>query len=253
MNGPCATFPMDVQPSLRCYRDFNRLLDEQVVPYTVNETMIAAFRERLHRLGPSPSACYWLLTARTAELALLCAGHYADCGEIGAAGDLLVNPRRVDIHVRGADRPVVKDRHRPLSEQFNLQGRPFPAFTAWFRQNAVSRVVEPALLPDFQARLEASGWLSTALVSAFQKRMSRVADAMRFACVGTALPADHQCRFSDATYRLLGHDVERTCSDPTYHSVFLVDSWIREDTAATAADTDSTLPPRVAVQIAARH
>jgi len=252
MDGSRATLLMDVQPSVPCYRDLNRLLDQQVVPYTVNETMIAAFRETLHGLGPSGSVCYWLLTARLAELALLCAGHYADCGEIGAAGDLLVNPRRVDIHVPGADRPIVKDRRRRLSEQFNPQSLPLPAFTAWFRQNAVSRVVEPALLPDFQACLEASGRLSAALLNAFQKRMSRVADAMRFASAGRAYKATYQCRFTDATYRLLGRDVERTCSDPTYHSAFLADPWNREDTAAARAEKTSALPPRVAVQVAAR-
>jgi len=233
---------MDVQPSVPCYRDLNRLFDQQVVPCTVNETMIAAFRELLLGLGPSCSACYWLLMARLAELALLCAGHYADCGEIGAAGDLLVNPRRIDIHLRGADRPVAKDRHRGLSEQFNPLGLPFPAFTAWFRQNAISYVVEPALLPDFQARLEASGWLSAPFLSAFRKRMSMIADAMRFASADPDFDATHQCRFTDATYRLLGRDVEHTCSDPTYDSAFLSDPWTREDTPAAGADKTSAFP-----------
>lgn len=247
MNGSRAPLLTDIQPSVLCYRDFNRLLDQQVVPCAVNETMIAAFRETLLGLGPSCSACYWLLMARLAELALLCAGHYADCGEIGAAGDLLVNPRRIDIHVRGADRPVVKDRHRRLSDQFNPQRLPFPAFAAWFRQNAISRVVEPALLPGFQARLEASGWLSAAFLAAFQKRMARVADAMRFASAGTAFKAPHQCRFTDATYRLLGRHVEHTCSDPTYDSAFLSDPWTREEPAAAVAEKASAVTALVGV------
>ena len=248
MKGSFASPQMDARPAVRRYGDLNRLLDQQVVPYTVNENQIVALREMAGHLGPPHSTCYWLLMARLAELTLLLAGYYADCGEIGAAGDLLVNPRRIEIHVRGADRPVVKDRHRRLSEQLNPGGLSFVAFADWFRRNAISRIVEPALLPDFMTRLEGSGWLSEAFLNALQDRMSQVADAMRFASTGGALRTTWQCRFNDATYRLLGRHIARTCSDPVYRSTFLVARRIGgRPGAAAAADKPPAPPVQVAV------
>ncbi len=248
MNGSLASPQMDARPAVRPFGDLNRLLDQQVVPYTVNENQIAAWREKVGRLGPPHSACYWLMMARLAELALLCAGYYADCGEIGAAGDLLVNPRRIEIHVRGVDRPIVKDRHRGLSEQLNPGDLSFAAFTDWFRRNAISRIVEPALLPDFMDRLKGSGWLSETFLGALQDRLSQVADAMRLGSTGGAPRPTWQCRFNDATYRLLGRHIARTCRDPGYHSAFLVAHRRRGHPAApTAADKSSVLPAQVAV------
>ena len=267
MNGSLATLQLDVRPAVWRYRSLNRLLDQQVVPYTVNETRIAAFREMVCRLETPPSACYWLLMARLAELTLLCAGHYADCGEIGAAGDLLVNPRRVEIHVRGADRPLLKDRHRRLSEQFNPRGLSLPEFTDWFRRNAFSRIVEPALLPDFLARLQGSGWLSETFLSALQDRMSQVADTMRFASTGRTadLPGGGQAlgparlasggfraaqryHLNDATYRRLGRHIERTCCNPAYRSAYLAEPLIRcGATAGPAAELFSAPPAQAAV------
>ena len=240
MDGSLAKSLLDA----RHYRDLNDCLDRQVVPYTVNEAMIASFRDALCRYGTPHSACYWLLMARLTELALLCAGHYADCGEIGAAGDLLVNPRRVDVHLKGAPRPIVKDRHRCITEQFNPEGLPFPAFSNWFSRNAISRVVEPALLPDFQVRLEASGWLSETFLSGLRDRMANVADTMRFTSTdGAAVRTTHKCRFSDTTYRMLGRHIERTCRDPTYQSALLADPWMRDCARAAAAEASFPCSP----------
>lgn len=42
---------------LRFYTRFNHLLDQQVVPYTVNESTVVAFREVLCRKGNPDSLC----------------------------------------------------------------------------------------------------------------------------------------------------------------------------------------------------
>jgi len=218
--------------SLRFYRHFNRLLDRQVVPYAVNESMIVDFRNDLRRSGSPDAECYWLLLARLAELALLCAGHYADSGEIGAAGDLLLNPRRIEVHLRGVDQPVVKERHRRLSEQLNPGGLSLPEFARWFRCNAVTHIVEPALLPDFAEQLTQSGWLVETFLTAFQDRMSQVAETMRFISTSVAsMPAgspSHRCWFDDTCYRDLGREVERTCGDIAYCSPYLTAPWTRD-------------------------
>jgi hypothetical protein len=254
MNASLVKTRSEARHPARCDRRLNDLLDQQVVPYAVNEAMIAAFREKLCRDGRPHTDGYWLLMARLAELALLCAGHYADCGEIGAAGDLLLNPRRIDIHLRGADRPIVKERHRRLSEQFNPGGLSFPAFTHWFQRNAITNLVEPALLPDFADHLRHSGRLAASFLASFQEGMSRVADTMRFASTGsvshvTAEGQSHQCRFEATVYHRLGREVARTCQAPSYRSPFLVKRRVR---VGAAAATRKAAPAFTAGQLSLR-
>jgi hypothetical protein len=247
---------------LGLYLRLNDRLDQAVVPYTVNEASLVTLREALCRDGNPASACYWLVLARLAELALLCAGHYAQCGEIGAAGDLLLNPRRIEIHVRGAHQPIVKDRHRRLSEQFNAGGVSVSEFTTWFQLNAITRVVEPALIPDLYNRLEQGGWLSEVFLDALQDRMTQVADAMRFgpAAIGAGVPAGryahrsgrssadtdrqaHQCRLEATDYRRLGRDVAQRCNDATYRSCYLADQGIRARATVSAIEEGQPCAP----------
>jgi hypothetical protein len=65
---------------LRFYTRFNHLLDQQVVPYTVNESTVVAFREVLCRKGNPDSLCYWLLMARlrSSELCYEVSGQLSD-------------------------------------------------------------------------------------------------------------------------------------------------------------------------------
>jgi hypothetical protein len=99
---------------------------------------------------------------------------------------LLFNPRRIHVHVRGRHQPIVKDRHRPLSEQLNTGGALYPAFRDGCHHNAITRAMEPALIPDLLSRLTHSEWISAAFLNAYQARMAQVADAMRLG--GRALP-----------------------------------------------------------------
>ncbi|MEE4112226.1 MAG: hypothetical protein V2I40_05380 [Desulfobacteraceae bacterium] len=241
------------------YRRINDRLDQEVVPYLVNETSLAAYRDVLCREGNSAAACYWLLMARLAELALLCAGYYADCGEVTAAGDLLFNPRRIDIHVRGRHQPIVKDRHRPLSEQLNDGGVSHHEFINWFHHNAITRVMEPALIPDFLTRLTHSGWISEAFLDSYQARTAQVADAMRFGSCATGLSAAPgqpalragrsadgdfrqvpHCRFETTCYRRLAHDIEQIWHDTAYRSQYL--GTVRHREIATAAASEEGRP-----------
>ena len=257
--GRMSTTPVRPHPEIShdfdLFRRINDRLDQEVVPYTVNETSLVAYRDMVCREGNAAAACYWLLMARLAELALLCAGYYADCGEVTAAGDLLFNPQRIDVHVRGKRQPIVKDRHRPLSEQLNAGGAPYPEFINWFHHNAITRVMEPALIPDLLSRLTHSGWISAAFLDAYQARMAQVADAMRFGPCATGLRAPpgqpafragrssdgdwrqvHHCRFKTTCYRRLGHDIEQTWHDAAYRSPFMVTAWHREIATAAAGE-----------------
>jgi hypothetical protein len=219
---------------------FNHLLDRQIVPYTVNETMLAGFRATLCQSGNPSHPCHWLLMARLAEMTLLCAGHYAAGGEITAAGDLLVNPRRTDIYLNGKSQPLRKNRHGRLSDQLAREKPAASEFIGWISQNAAVRVVEPALLPDFQRRLVKSGFLRVRYLDGFEKRMREVADAMREWMVthgrhwGAASrsapnrrPPERAVRQSRASrdhafhYHCLGREVVRICNDASFPSAYL--------------------------------
>ena len=224
----------------RFYRRFNRRLDQLSVPAAVNESLIAGLREQLDAGGDPRSGVYWLLTARLAEMALLCAGHYADCGETGAAGDLLLNPRRVLVYLRGAPGPILKERHRPLSDQFNPGGLSLPDFAAWFRDNAMTHIAEPALLPAFRSRLARCARMA-AYRERFQARLTRVADVMRFGFTArgpqTGRPHRLTCGFDTAEYHRLGRHVTRSCSNPAFHSPYLAAPLVRQDMRYTVAES----------------
>jgi len=208
------------------------------VPAAVNETLAAGLWEQLDAKGDPRSDVYWLLTARLAEMTLLCAGHYADCGEIGPAGDLLLNPRRVLVYLRGAPGPVLKERHRPLSDQFNPGNLSLPDFAAWFRENAMTHITEPALLKAFRARLARCGRMA-AYLEGFQARLTRVADVMRFGFAARGLqtgrPHPLTCGFDTAEYHRLGRHVSRLCSNPAFHSPYLAAPVVRQETPYTVA------------------
>lgn len=222
----------------RFYRCFNRHLDQLSVPAAVNEPLIVGLRDQLDAKGDPRSDVYWLLTARLAEMTLLCAGHYADCGETGAAGDLLLNPRQVLVYLRSAPGPILKERHRPLSDQFNPGNLSLPDFAAWFRDNAMTHIAEPALLPAFRSRLARCGRM-TAYRERFQARLTRVADVMRFGFTArspqTGPPHPLTCGFETAEYRRLGRHVTRICSNPAFHSPYLAASVVRQDIRYTVA------------------
>ena len=67
-------------------------------PYVVNEGRIEDWLDELEMQNNEKNPVYWLLLVRLNELALLCAGNYADNCEFSAAGDLLLNPRKMMVH-----------------------------------------------------------------------------------------------------------------------------------------------------------
>jgi hypothetical protein len=90
--------------------NFNDQLDEKSNVFSLNEGALEGLIDRLDSLVSNKEEMYWLTLARITELVLLCAGNYANNGEFGLMGDLLLNPRLVLIHIRGQHRPIVKKR-----------------------------------------------------------------------------------------------------------------------------------------------
>lgn len=106
------SFTDSIETGSRTLSDFNTSLEKEGSPSRLNEDFIEC---KLCDLGQIEADCsesygiYWLTYARLFELALLCAGNYADHFEFAAAGDLLVNPRLILIHLKSGRSVVKKD------------------------------------------------------------------------------------------------------------------------------------------------
>ena len=117
-------------PVLNLNAEFDRITSG----WLVNERAIESWLEQLQTTVSANDPCYWLLMARLTELAIVCAGRYADACEFAAAGDLLVNPREIRVHVSGR-RPtaVVKQRRGALTAQFAGTQEVRESLIRWFR------------------------------------------------------------------------------------------------------------------------
>jgi len=91
--------------------DYNLCLND-CVAYELNEKFIESKIDELDEIQDS-GFIYQLTQARITELALICAGNYADNFELTAAGDLLANPRCIRVHINGVKTPVNKKNQHP--------------------------------------------------------------------------------------------------------------------------------------------
>lgn len=151
-------------------RDARSLLNETIIENRIQQ----AFQLKIHS-----QRIFWLTLARITELALYQAGVYADACEFTAAGDLLVNPRRIDVQLKGRRRPAVKHRHTRLSDQFAAAiGRESPA--RWLAREATPRLTSDAILPWLRRTLASSGAMARHYIKSVDRRMSQVADTLAF-------------------------------------------------------------------------
>jgi hypothetical protein len=130
--------------------------------------------------GMADTPACWLTLARIAELTLLTAGAYADSCEFRAAGDLLANPRRIRVHLKGRPKPVTKPRHLALSTALRPRAEGHQAFKRWFRANALLEVAQGAILPVLTEIMTASGRIAAPYLDSFATRVKKVADTIGF-------------------------------------------------------------------------
>ena len=204
--------------------------------------------------GNPAAACYWLLMTRLAELALLCAGYYADCG--GHRGgdcfsipmDRRSRPGNASAHRQRppstALRAAKRRRGHPIAN--SLAGSTImPSPASWNR-----------LLFRIAGRLTHSGWIQRPS-GRLSGRMAQV--PMPCGSVGAAglsappgQPAfrrvDRLTVFFDrpiiAALRqpaiAVWQDIEQTWHDAAYRSPYLVAAWHSE--IPTAAAGEKKLP-----------
>lgn len=168
---PVREFPNEIIGfSSRLNRTSDRPLNETDLERLFDEFWEIADKE------PIP-AC--LVLSKIMELGLVCAGRYADAGEFQAAGSLLVNPRHIDIYVKGSNRPIRKHRHSGLLSQLaSLMGNENPV--SWMKANALTRIRKKALLPCTYDTLRSSGLLKDDYLQFVDERMRKISEVIGF-------------------------------------------------------------------------
>jgi len=223
--------------------DYNASLEEEGTQSNLTEGFIESKLRELEQMDSDFSGngeIYWLTYARLFELALLCAGNYADHFEFAAAGDLLVNPRLILIHFKSGCNAVKKDRHRKLTEQFRYVAGKREAVVTWLKQETVPKIVEKPLLTHMHEQMSRSGYLSEEYLDLVERRMERIADAIGFLAswhltaesafylqVQGASPSEKSfiesnlCRFDKEIFFELGQDLRKLAVEPYHKSRFL--------------------------------
>jgi len=237
------SFADTIEIAALALNDFNVSLEKEATQSNLNEDFIESKLSELGQIEPDCSEngeIYWLTYARLFELALLCAGNYADHFEFAAAGDLLVNPRLILIHFKSGCNAVKKDRHRKLTEQFRYVAGKREAVVTWLKQETVPEIVEKPLLPHMQERMARSGFLSKEYLDLVERRMERIADAigflaswhlaessafyLRIQCASASEQSfieSNLCRFHTEIFFELGEVLRRLALDPCHKSRFI--------------------------------
>jgi len=228
-----------VEPFLESIARINSELECEVTSYLINESTIETWWSHARGLDVDCPG-YWLLLARLAEAALLCAGNYADNCEYQAAGDFLVNPREILIHQRGYGRSTTKNRHGSLSDQFGLKGVQRHDSIRRFSTGMCLEIIKFPLLPHMTRVLKTSERISSEYLQRLEEGQCRIADTLAFLaawCVfdsaelwrrlqeSSARERDfaesHLCRFETDTFYRIGEDVRLSLVQPDYWSTFL--------------------------------
>jgi len=218
----------------------NALLDKDAHLSRFNEPLLEERLRSLEEINPMRDAAYGLTLARINELGLLCAGNYADQYEVQGVGDLLFNPRRIRVHIRGIPGPVAKERHMGLTEQFADVADTREGVIAWFRDATIIEIEKKPLLAHLYDRLQDSGVVSLQYLDSVLHRTRKIADLTGFlasACFPRGLgfhqwmahagAADKKlvesklCRFDTKIFFELGNDFQRVLQLKTLQPAFL--------------------------------
>jgi len=224
--------------------DFNRSLEEVCEPVRLNEKFLEQMIGELEEIGPISEGLYYLTFARVTELTLLCAGNYADAFEFSAAGDFLVNPRLILVHIRNRIEPVVKKRHLKLTDQFRNAADSGKDVTRWLKNETLLEIKKEPLLTYLYESLKKLGCMSQEYLSSIDSRMKKIADVIallsslhvpkgqNFHQWLQYMPRSERrfiksslCQFDTRTFDDLGRDIYQIIQNVEYKSTFLAESY----------------------------
>ena len=212
---------------------------EQVLDHYLKEDFLVNQLEQLESSEEFDGSVeiYWLSMSRVMELALLCAGNYADFGMIREAGDLLVNPRYTEVHIDGTWEPVRVKRYIRMTEQFTDYAPAGTNICEWLRDNTHLVHVQGPLIPDLYGMLKGADMLSESYLSSIYQRMQKVPETMSFVVQGQnmdpnyplsgVIPEEKEfvesnlCRYNRKNFHQLGMDICELEKDENYRSSFL--------------------------------
>jgi hypothetical protein len=185
-----------INSSARALIDYNYSLEKDSLVSSLNEKFLEQKVSELEEIDSIREELYWLTFARLNELTLFSAGNYADNFKFTAAGDLLVNPGLIAVHVRGLSELVIKNRHSGITEQFSCAASTKKEVIQWLKNETSLEIKKEPLLPYLYESLKSSGYISQQYLYSTDRRMRQIADVIVHLW-SWHLPSDH-----DLNYRL---------------------------------------------------
>ena len=182
-------------------RQLNNVLDKVAVPYVVNEGWIKNCLDKLETQNKEKNPVYWLLLVRLNELALLCAGNYADNCEFSAAGDLLVNPKKNFVHFKNTQKPLLPYLFKKMRNSGRVSGSYLD-----LAGTHMKRIIDTMIFL-------ASSQISDA--SELYRRISGSTPEKR------AFIESNLCLFKNDLFFTIGNEVWLAADNPCYRSDFL--------------------------------
>lgn len=216
-----------------------RDLHEQVFDHYLKEEFLVNQMERLESSVNFDGSVeiYWLSMSRVMELALLCAGNYADFGLIRETGDLIVNPRYTEVHINGTWEPVRVKRYKRMTEQFTDYAPAGTNVGEWLRDNTHLVHVKGPLIPYLYDMLKGADTLSESYLSFVYLRMQKIAETVTFVMQGQMMDPNYPlsgvileekefveanlCRYDRKKFHQIGMDIDELLKDENYCSSFL--------------------------------
>jgi hypothetical protein len=221
--------------------DYNYSLEKDSLVSSLNEEFLEQKVSELEGIDSIREELYWLTFARLNELTLLCAGNYADNFEFTAAGDLLVNPRLILVHIRNQIITVIKKRHSKITDQFERVASTKKGVIHWLKNETSLEIKKEPLLPYLYERLKKSGYISQEYLDSIDRRMKKIANVIVHLW-SWHLPNSHDfhqrlqytnqserefiksklCQFDTRTFYDLGNDIHQIIQGRGYKSKFLL-------------------------------
>ena len=165
----------------------NQALEQAAGQGRVEEARLDQWQGQLDTWPRPWPASLWITRARLLELALWWAGALADRGRFQAVGDLLFNPRRKLLYIKGRAQPLTLARHQTLTGQVAPLLAPGQDPIAWLKRNSQVHIARPPILPSLRDELAAWPGATPAYLAEVDQCLEQVAATLSYVA-GLCLP-----------------------------------------------------------------